>query len=166
MMRPMASTRTIRISDWERRSLRSTALRMRFSISAMASIPAKPPPTTTKVRARLRSSASVIREPASRRSRIWLRSWTASSTERRPMPCSPRPGIGNTRVTAPAVITMSWYGISNSSPPSPRTTAVRPAWSTDTTAPRTTSASLRCVCRSTFTWRPSMWPPTTSGRNG
>ncbi|KFC52990.1 hypothetical protein GY12_13640 [Micrococcus luteus] len=44
--------------------------------------------------------------------------------------------------------------------------ATRRACSTFTTVPRSTSASLRWVARSTTTLRPSMWPPTTSGRNG
>ncbi|KFC52991.1 hypothetical protein GY12_13645 [Micrococcus luteus] len=108
MMRPIASTSTMRTSDWDRRGSRATAVRMRCSISPTVSMPAKPPPTTTKVRARRRASASTMREAASRRSRIWLRSATASSTVFRPMPCSPRPLIGKTRVVAPAVMAMSW----------------------------------------------------------
>ena len=60
MIRPMASTRTKRTSSCLMRGLFLTAARARSSISVMHSMPAKPPPTTTKVRARARSTGSVM----------------------------------------------------------------------------------------------------------
>ena len=156
MIRPMASTSTMRASDWARRGFLAMVARMMSSISAMVSMPAKPPPTTTKVRARRFSSASVMVDAASMRSRIWLRRASASSMAFRPMPASARPGMGKVRVVAPAVITMSWYGISNSVPSSVCTVAVLRACSTFTTLPITCSEAFRCVRRSTTAWRGSM----------
>ncbi|MDI2023646.1 hypothetical protein PJL18_04194 [Paenarthrobacter nicotinovorans] len=145
MMRPMASTRMKRTSSWRTRGLLRTAARARSSISVRHSMPAKPPPTTTKVNALARSAGSVMVEAASMRSRTLLRSATASSMVFRPMPLSARPLMGKVRVMAPAAITTSKYGISKGSPPSEgATTAVRLAWSMPVTRPWMSSVCFRC----------------------
>ena len=167
MMRPMASTRTKRTSSCLMRGLFLTAARARSSISVMHSMPAKPPPTTTKVSARARSTGSVMSEPASIRSSTPLRRATASSMVFRPMPLSASPLIGNVRVIAPAATTTSKYGTSKVAPPSAgATTAVRLAWSIDVTRPWMSSVCLRCLRCETTAWRASMLPPATSGRKG
>ena len=74
--------------------------------SAKTSMPAKPPPTTTKVSRRSRSGPGgrfdALSKFVSTRSRIA----TASSIVFRPIALSAMPGIGNVRETAPAVTTI------------------------------------------------------------
>ncbi|SIM63808.1 Uncharacterised protein [Mycobacteroides abscessus subsp. abscessus] len=106
MIRPMASTSTKRRSlerSWE---VRSTASRAMSSISPIVSMPAKPPPTTTKVRARRRASSSLSRLATSMRSSTQLRTCSASSMLFMPIAASARPGIGKARVTDPAATTI------------------------------------------------------------
>ena len=74
-------------------------------ISAKPSMPAKPPPTTTKVSRRCRSSPRGSPAARSKFVIILFRIHTASSTAFRPMALSAMPGIGNVRDTAPIVTT-------------------------------------------------------------
>ena len=73
----------------------------------MVSMPAKPPPTSTKVRALRRSGPSSIWEAALIRSKTQLRTATASSMDFMPIADSPSPGMGKARVTEPAASTIS-----------------------------------------------------------
>ena len=77
------------------------AARAMSSTSPMASMPAKPPPTKTKVSMRLRSSASHVDAAMASWLSTRLRSAVASSMCLKPMPISARPGIGSTRATEP-----------------------------------------------------------------
>ncbi len=77
------------------------------STSAIASTPAKPPPTKVKVSIRLRRSASQVDEARSIRPSTWLRTAIASSTFLKPIASSARPGIGSVRATEPSP-TIRW----------------------------------------------------------
>ncbi len=69
-------------------------------------MPAKPPPTTTKVSSRSRSGPAGRFAALSKFVRMRSRIATASSMVFRPKASSATPGIGNVRLTEPAVTTI------------------------------------------------------------
>ena len=71
------------------------------SISAIASMPAKPPPMKANVSMRLRRSWSQVDDATSIRLMTWLRTAMASSTFLKPIAFSARPGMGSVRETEP-----------------------------------------------------------------
>ena len=76
------------------------------SSSPKPSTPENPPPTNAKVSRRLRSGPGSSTEARSNAVSSRSRIATASSTCFMPMATSSAPGMGSTRVTAPAVTTM------------------------------------------------------------
>ena len=75
------------------------------SSSPNPSTPENPPPTNVTVRSRRRSGPGGSTDARSNAVSSVSRMATASSTCFMPIACSATPGIGNVRVTAPAVTT-------------------------------------------------------------
>src|SRR6266540_5201104 len=100
------------------------------SSSAIASMPAYPPPTSTNVNARRRVAGSVVVAAMSNRDSTWLRSQIASPIVLKPTAYSVSPGIGSVRDTEPGGTTISSYRISRAGPVIGWTVATRRACST------------------------------------
>ena len=98
----------VRVVERQRRVDLSSAL-AKLRSSPKISMPAKPPPTTTKVSRRSRSGPAGRLDALSKLVRTRSRMATASSMFLRPMAWSATPGIGNVRETAPAVTTTMSY---------------------------------------------------------
>ncbi len=109
MMRPIASMRWKCVSSKSISGYFFTRSVAMLRISAKTSMPAKPPPTTTKVRRRSRSGPAGSVAARSKLAKMRSRMATASSIVFRPMASSATPGIGNVRETLPAVTTMMSY---------------------------------------------------------
>ena len=112
-------------------------------------MPAKPPPTTTKVSSRSRAGPAGRFAASSKFRTMRSRIATASSIVFRPIASSATPGIGKVRETEPAVTTIWSYVIVQGSPTSGVIVAVFDAWSMPVTFAVMTRARLRCLRWST-----------------
>ena len=91
---------------------------------------------------------------------------TASSIVFSPIAFSAMPGIGKVRETAPAVTTIWSYSSCHGAPTAGVMVATLLAWSMPVTFAVTTRVFFRWRRRPTITWRASISPAATSGRNG
>ena len=107
-------------------------------------MPAKPPPTTTKVSRRSRSGPAGRFAASSKLRTMRSRIATASSIVFRPIASSATPGIGKVRETEPAVTTIWSYAIVHGSPTAGVISAVFVAWSIFVTFAVMTRVRLRC----------------------